>query len=575
MSPALTYDAPRPMLSYKVGVPDRMPQPLDEGDLEKPRPETDNESLDPLLLEAAHALDPNTPPVSTQRSSGTPVLSHSGGPALLPGALVAGRYRLDYRLGEGGMGEVWAATHSITRRCVAMKFLKGAASLRADMRQRFLREARVASLVHHPSVVEVLDVFELDGGVPVMVMDLLVGETLAAKLARDKVLPAAEVVALLLPAVEAVEGAHAMGIVHRDLKPDNIFLKTGEGGTITVKVLDFGIAKLTATEGDAAETGALTGTGSVVGTPWYMAPEQCYGERDIDQRADIWAFGVILYECLAGVRPVEGSSMGQLLKRLLHEGIVPIEERIPGLAPELAALMGRMLSHARESRPRGLAEVRRVLAGLAGRGASEPPQLQGKSDAVPTPHDLQRLEVTLHESRQLPARSDTDAAHAVPRPSVPRSIGASRLSLAAIALGAVGIVGWSVVHSASRGASEATIVRASASVGNAPAGTITSTPTATVVEGLAGIAGPASSASPALSVSHALSALPVPAAAAYAAALPVSPARPTEHATDKRARPVADAGNVTAVSSALAPATAQPPGRPRAPDGGLFEEIPF
>jgi serine/threonine protein kinase len=550
-----------------------MAQPPDEGDLEKSRPETDDdESLDPLLLEAAHALDPNTPPVSTQRSSGIPVESHPSGPALSPGTLVAGRYRLDHRLGEGGMGEVWAATHSITRRCVAMKFLKGAASLRADMRQRFLREARVASLVHHPSVVEVLDVFELDGGVPVMVMDLLVGETLGAKLARDKVLSAAEVAALLLPAVEAVEGAHAMGIVHRDIKPDNIFLKRGEGGIITVKVLDFGIAKLTATEGDAAETGALTGTGSVVGTPWYMAPEQCYGEKDIDQRADIWAFGVILYECLAGVRPVEGSSMGQLLKRLLHEGIVPIEKHTPGLAPELAELMGRMLSHARENRPRDLAEVRRVLSVLAGKG------LVQVASRVPTPSpipgDPPGRAAPGDETQRRPARSDTDAAHAVPRPSMSRSIGASRLSVAAIALGAVAIVGWSVMHSESRGTSQATIERAPASVGNAPADAIRPTP-ATMTEVSAGVAGPASSASAAPSASHALSALPVPATPAYAAALPVSPLRPSERTTDKRAHPIADAGNVTPVSSALSPASAQPATRRRAPDGGLFEEIPF
>src|SRR4029077_18064833 len=156
------------------------------------------------------------------------------------------------------------------------------------MRQRFLREARAVNMARHPSVVEVLDVFEVDSGVPVMVMDLLIGETLGAKLARDKVLPVRDVASLLLPVVEAVEAAHTMGIVHRDLKPDNIFLTKGEEGA-AVKVLDFGIAKLTATEGDAAETGSLTGPGSVVGTPWYMAPEQCYGEKNIDQRADIWA----------------------------------------------------------------------------------------------------------------------------------------------------------------------------------------------------------------------------------------------------------------------------------------------
>src|SRR5579863_2255046 len=306
-----------------------MPPPPDE-DTENPSPAgPDDDWLDPLLVEAAHAVEPTVPsPVRPGLGGESP----SGGPPpLSSGTLIGGRYRLDERLGEGGMGEVWAATHVITRRRVAMKFLKGSAAMRMDMRQRMLREARATSLVKHPSVVELIDVFELDGGVPVLVMDLLVGETLGAKLTTSPVLAAREAATLLLPVVEAVEAAHAKGIVHRDLKPDNIFLNRGEAGDITVKVLDFGIAKLTATEGDAAETGALTGTGSLVGTPWYMAPEQCYGERDIDQRADIWALGVILYECLAGARPVEGASMGQVLKRILHEGIVPLEERISGV----------------------------------------------------------------------------------------------------------------------------------------------------------------------------------------------------------------------------------------------------
>src|SRR5580698_249537 len=322
---------------------------------------------DSLLQEMAQALEPTaqaTPgsgPVGRQASQ-------PGLPALSAGTLIAGRYRLDRMLGEGGMGEVWAATHAITRRRVAMKFVKGSAAMRPEMRHRFLREARASSLVQHPGVVEVLDVFELDGGVPVMVMDLLVGETLGARLARDQVLAAGEAVALLLPAIEAIEAAHRMGIVHRDLKPDNIFLKSGESGRVTVKVLDFGIAKLTATEGDAADTGSITGTGSLVGTPWYMAPEQCYGEKDIDQRADVWALGVILYECLAGQRPVEGSNVGQLVKAMLHDGIVPIEKRVPGLAPELAHLIGWMLSPERKDRPESLAQVREVLSTLIEKG---------------------------------------------------------------------------------------------------------------------------------------------------------------------------------------------------------------
>jgi serine/threonine-protein kinase len=277
------------------------------------------------------------------------------------------------------MGEVWAATHTITGRRFALKFLKGQASLNLEMRQRFFREARAASLVDHPSVVNVLDVFALDGGMPVMVMDLLVGETLGAKLERDRVLPQEEAASILSPVVDAVSAAHARGIVHRDLKPDNIFLEAKKGGPPTVKVLDFGIAKLTAQEGDAAQSGALTMSGALLGTPRYMAPEQCYGEGEIDPRADVWALGAILYECISGQRPVEGANLGQVVTKMLKDEIVPIEERTRGLDPELARLIGRMLAHKRDDRPSDLSEVQRSLARIA-------------RDPVPSPSSTHELE---------------------------------------------------------------------------------------------------------------------------------------------------------------------------------------
>jgi hypothetical protein len=235
---ALTFLAPGTIVRWGEAVPLKVPD-----DESKPGPQTDRESeesSDSALREVVAGLEATAPAVSVSENLGLPGPSQAGLPPLSAGVVVAARYRLDHRLGEGGMGEVWAATHAITRRRVAMKFLKGSASLRPEMRQRFLREARAASMVRHPNVVEVLDVFEVGGGVPVMVMDLLSGETLGARLARDKVLAVDEVAGLLLPVVEAVEAAHAMGIVHRDLKPDNIFLTKGEGSVI--KVLDFGIA---------------------------------------------------------------------------------------------------------------------------------------------------------------------------------------------------------------------------------------------------------------------------------------------------------------------------------------------
>jgi serine/threonine protein kinase len=207
---------------------------------------------------------------------------------LAPGALIAGRYRLDRLLGQGGMGVVWAATHMVTRRSVAMKFVRGPAHARAELRRRLLQEARAASAVAHPNVVAVLDAFELDADTPVMVMELLIGETLAQRVAREETLSLGDVAALLVPALSAVGAAHARGVVHRDLKPDNIFLAKGARGAV-VRVLDFGVAKLTEPLGTPREPGAATHTGSTLGTPCYMAEDSpskgdSFGRVDAERR---------------------------------------------------------------------------------------------------------------------------------------------------------------------------------------------------------------------------------------------------------------------------------------------------
>jgi len=276
------------------------------------------------------------------------------------GQVVGGRYRLDRRLGKGGMGEVWAATHEVTRRRLALKFLSGPFAPSAESRQRFLREARAASAVEHPNVVAIHDVFELEDGTPLMVMDQLEGETLAARFGREGPLSLEETATLMLPVVSAVGAAHAKGIVHRDLKPDNIFIAR-EAGSERVKVLDFGVAKLFGAE---PSTG-LTGSGAMLGTPCYMAPEQASGEGDVDHRADVWAIGVILYEALSGGRPVEGDNLGQVLTRLLRDGIVPIDALVPDLPPDVVALVASLLAKDRADRPADLRAVAAVLSGYS------------------------------------------------------------------------------------------------------------------------------------------------------------------------------------------------------------------
>jgi serine/threonine-protein kinase len=277
--------------------------------------------------------------------------------SLRAGAIIAGRYRLERLLGEGGMAIVWEAMHTVTRRAVAMKFLRESLRGREELRVRFHREASAASALRHPNVVEIIDVFDFEEGAPVMVMELLHGETLGQKLERDEKLSLEETAALVVPVISAVGAAHALGIVHRDLKPENVFLSPGAAG-MNVKVLDFGIAKLTT---GISPRGLHTEAGSMLGTPCYMAPEQASSNTVVDHRADIWSLGVILYECLSGTRPIEGDDLVQVVNRLVNAAIMPLERLAPELPHDVATMVMQMLSRDPARRPPDLTEVARLL----------------------------------------------------------------------------------------------------------------------------------------------------------------------------------------------------------------------
>lgn len=279
---------------------------------------------------------------------------------LFPGLVLAERYRLTRPLGVGGMGEVWAAIHVTTGRPVAVKRLLRSIDGRPEhqARARFVLEAQAACAVLHPNVVEVLDFIERGDDPPVIVMELLEGETLAARITREHTLDLEQTARILLPVFSAVGTAHARGIVHRDLKPANIFLS---GGDAKIKVLDFGIAKWFSRRGALPEL--RTQTGSTLGTPSYMAPEQALGERVLDHRVDVWSLGVIAYECLSGARPIEGENAAQLMVSLLSTGIMPIDRVVAGLPAEIADVIGRSLSRAPHQRPGDLREVLAVWQG--------------------------------------------------------------------------------------------------------------------------------------------------------------------------------------------------------------------
>lgn len=274
------------------------------------------------------------------------------------GEVLADRYRLERRVGEGGMGAVWAAQHVMTHKRVAVKVLKADIAASDHARHRFEREVQASCALDHPAVVPVHDAF-VDDGAPVIVMDLLSGETLRARLERCGALTVEETASTLIPIVEALAEAHAKGFAHRDLKPDNVYITEGDGP----KLLDFGLAKLL---GERAQDAALqTRVGVMLGTPAYMAPEQAKGAATVDHRVDVWALGVILYRCLSGMQPIEGDSAAEILARLATDAITPLEVIDPGLPAALTELVGRMLSRDPDGRPHDLAEVLAVLRSLA------------------------------------------------------------------------------------------------------------------------------------------------------------------------------------------------------------------
>jgi serine/threonine protein kinase len=225
----------------------------------------------------------------------------------LTGQIVAERYQLIKLLGRGGMGVVWRARHIRDDTAVALKLLSGSPADVPSLTERFMREARIASSLTSPHIVRVL-AFGIDAAIPYMAMELLEGESLAARLQRIHRLSPAETARIMAQVAAGLVHAHAAGVVHRDLKPDNIFL-TGAGEASIAKVLDFGIAKL---KDPLALGQTLTETAVVRGTPQYMAPEQIQGTRKIDYRADLWSLAVIAFECLTGIRPFRGDVLGAL-----------------------------------------------------------------------------------------------------------------------------------------------------------------------------------------------------------------------------------------------------------------------
>ena len=275
------------------------------------------------------------------------------------GEVLAGKYRVERILGAGGMGVVVAATHVDLHELRAIKFLLLDASGKPAMVERFLREARASVRLKSEHVARVHDTGRLESGAPYMVMEYLAGLDLRALLDRSGPPPVVDAVTYVLQAIEGVAEAHAAGIVHRDLKPANLFLTTGADGSPCVKVLDFGISKLTGPAG--VEGLAMTKTTAALGTPYYMSPEQMKSSRDVDTRTDIWAFGVILFEMLTGAVPFQGESITELCARVLQEQPPPPSAYRAGLPPALDAIVLRCLEKDAMRRYANVAELAAAL----------------------------------------------------------------------------------------------------------------------------------------------------------------------------------------------------------------------
>jgi serine/threonine protein kinase len=257
-----------------------------------------------------------------------------------PGDLVAGKYLIEQLLGEGGMGAVFAATHRFTGKQVAIKWMLPELARDEDAVHRFMREAQAAGRINHPNVVDVYDVGQHEDSF-FLVMELLRGEPLTSALSRRD-LTVREVLELLLRAMRGVAAAHRQGVVHRDLKPDNIFLAYEDDGVgREPKVLDFGISKVS-NEGQLNPR--LTRTGNVVGTPYYMPPEQIRGSENLDRRADIYAFGVILYEALTGQVPFIADTYGALVLEIATGTPKTPDELVPGLPHDLSRVVMRAMA---------------------------------------------------------------------------------------------------------------------------------------------------------------------------------------------------------------------------------------
>jgi serine/threonine-protein kinase len=328
------------------------------------------------------ASAPSRPAVSAE----PPTRPGARGPMKAPshdliGKTIGGKYFIHDLLGEGGMGTVFEAENIPLGRSVAVKVLHPAQAKKKVAVKRFHQEARAAGAIGHPNICEVYDLGTLDDGCPYLVMEKLVGETLADRIANEGGLPFDDVIDVLSQVLSGLVAAHEKGIVHRDIKPENVFLTKRVGIPPVAKLLDFGVSKMILTGDSSREELDLTRTGMVMGTPFYMSPEQARGDRNLDARVDLWACGVLMYEALTGKRPYMAANYNALLLQILSSTPRPARELRPALPEGFEEVIGRAMMRDRNERYQTAPEFQRALSALHARRPPSAPRVSVREGA--------------------------------------------------------------------------------------------------------------------------------------------------------------------------------------------------
>jgi len=337
------------------------------------------------------------------------------------GKIVAGKYRLNQLLGQGGMAEVWSATNTFTERQLAIKFMNAQVAKTPEAAARFLKEAKVSARVNHPNVIEILDVGQTEDGVLFLVMELLTGISLEVALRRQNPpMSLYEFALVMVEVASALAAAHKSGIVHRDLKPTNILLHKVREGVAIPKLLDFGVSKFL--EDDVNH--ALTVAGTVLGSPLYMSPEQARGDGGLDGRTDVFAFGAILFEALCGYRAYDAKNFNALIVKIATTKPKSIDEHAPKVPESLRRVVRACMEPSLEKRIGTFEEIGSMLrAALPELEASPmrlpPPKI---ATAVVDPEATNALPIVRASDRPPPMMSGTPQPGSIPPP--PGAIGA-------------------------------------------------------------------------------------------------------------------------------------------------------